>query len=573
MGLKQVVVGYSIGLVSIAVLGWLLHSESKQEKSASLYNTIKEPERSVNEVKEPERSVNEVQNPILEPVKTEITESEKTPEVNGLSKFFEEEEFDGKIYLDVKDTAPLIKKRDPIVIVNSRVFKISADYRYSADRDEITIVRLKDNSSEAAKKQLSDLGIQFHSYLNVNAFYVTGITKENIEELYGSGLVDGIVPLNARDKISPEVWSRGPIAQANGKYSVATFMSDQDKQVVSNAITQAGGKITQTTDDSIVADFARLEDIAEIAKHPFVYALQSGPTPPTVNNNVDSAAASQVTAGNRAAWGVNGTGITVAIWDGGRVDTCHTDFGARVSLIENPMACDLTTYNPNNYDDHATHVAGTIGGSGAGNANAMGLSPGVIIRSFNFNGDVFTEIANDKANHTLSNHSWGRIDGWDFRDHDNSAATPNCWHYYGNNFGQYLNDSRQLDKLSLGYQLLVWAAGNDHNDIPPQAPAGVPLPPRPANLCAADNWPTLAADPNLAGVNGFTTIGPLAGAKNIITVGSIVPPNAISAFSSRGPTLDGRIKPDIVADGDNTTSTVPDNSKRLMNPRLETNPA
>ena len=57
--------------------------------------------------------------------------------------------------------------------------------------------------------------------------------------------------------------------------------------------------------------------------------------------------------------------------------------------------------------------------------------------------------------------------------------------------------------------------------------------------------------------NVFRTVPSPATAKNSITVGSLVPgTNSLSGFSSRGPTDDGRIRPDLVATGGHT-STLP----------------
>ncbi|HEX8618864.1 MAG TPA: S8 family serine peptidase, partial [Thermoanaerobaculia bacterium] len=70
---------------------------------------------------------------------------------------------------------------------------------------------------------------------------------------------------------------------------------------------------------------------------------------------------------------------------------------------------------------------------------------------------------------------------------------------------------------------------------------------------------TVRHDPSLP----YDTIGVTAGAKNIITVGSVaasVASATISDFSSRGPAKDGRIKPEVVARGSSVFSSVPTNS-------------
>ena len=49
--------------------------------------------------------------------------------------------------------------------------------------------------------------------------------------------------------------------------------------------------------------------------------------------------------------------------------------------------------------------------------------------------------------------------------------------------------------------------------------------------------------------SGFYTVGTPANAKNIIGVGAASGASNLAGFSSRGPTPDGRIKPDLVAPG------------------------
>jgi len=58
-----------------------------------------------------------------------------------------------------------------------------------------------------------------------------------------------------------------------------------------------------------------------------------------------------------------------------------------------------------------------------------------------------------------------------------------------------------------------------------------------------------------------TTINMLGSTKNTITVGAMVEVGfGIASFSGRGPTTDGRVKPEIVAKGTNQFSTFPNNA-------------
>jgi hypothetical protein len=94
-------------------------------------------------------------------------------------------------------------------------------------------------------------------------------------------------------------------------------------------------------------------------------------------------AAANVTPLAAAPYNLTGAGVTVLVYDGGTIDAAHPDFGARV--IQNDGSA---------LSQHGTHVAGTLGGSGAnsngndsnGNPNGgaanqwAGMAPGVNMR-------------------------------------------------------------------------------------------------------------------------------------------------------------------------------------------------
>ncbi|MCU1347884.1 MAG: type sorting protein, partial [Acidobacteria bacterium] len=60
--------------------------------------------------------------------------------------------------------------------------------------------------------------------------------------------------------------------------------------------------------------------------------------------------------------------------------------------------------------------------------------------------------------------------------------------------------------------------------------------------------------------NPYGSLGMTASSKNVIAVGATDSLKGIAAFSSRGPTKDGRVKPDLTARGISTYSTLPNNN-------------
>ena len=76
--------------------------------------------------------------------------------------------------------------------------------------------------------------------------------------------------------------------------------------------------------------------------------------PPQQEHNNGCRAAAKVDSVQAAPYNLTGSGIVAAMWDGGRADDSHTDFGSRVIGTDESA---VTT--------HATHVAGTIGAGAA----------------------------------------------------------------------------------------------------------------------------------------------------------------------------------------------------------------
>lgn len=199
--------------------------------------------------------------------------------------------------------------------------------------------------------------------------------------------------------------------------------------------------------------------------------------------------------GAPAVWqaGVTGAGIKVAVVDTG-IDSTHPDFANRISQIK-----DFTGEGPSDNNGHGTHVAGIIGGTGAasggkykGVASACTLLAAKVLRGdgSGSTSDVMAGIewAVQQGVHVinLSLGSDGACDGTD-------ALSTLC-------------DAA----VARGIVLCV-AAGN--------------------------------AGP------GASTVGSPGCAKTVITVGATTDADQVAGFSSRGPTSDARVKPEVCFPG------------------------
>lgn len=207
-------------------------------------------------------------------------------------------------------------------------------------------------------------------------------------------------------------------------------------------------------------------------------------------------------------YNLNGAGITVAEWDGGDADNTHPDLAGRVRRLDDASI-----------SSHATHVAGTVVGSGANSGGTYrGMAPSASIVSQLWWGsasEAFSEYAGviNSWNATIATNSWGY------------GATPpsGCTNVLGN----YFSECATLDNIVRGSAgspiVILHSAGNDRSQNP--------------DYCGSIGW-------------SFNTVGALASAKNVITVGAINSDiSSMTSFSSWGPTDDGRVKPDVVGPG------------------------
>ncbi|XCN73076.1 MAG: S8 family serine peptidase [Candidatus Electrothrix aestuarii] len=267
-----------------------------------------------------------------------------------------------------------------------------------------------------------------------------------------------------------------------------------------------------------------------------------------------------------------GASILAAIFDGGAVRNTHQEF--RVDMLSpdgnsaSPIyRVDKRTSSP--YSNHATHVAGTMAAQGVRDA-ARGMARKLRLLSFDWKDDLVNLEA--VADHiTVSNHSYGPFTGW---SHNEELGG---WIWWGNishsdkedsTFGKYTSDNAMLDNILYTHPelLTVVAAGNDRIDAPISQPERHYFIDGINPLTGQANWKISSDIRNADGFDqgGLDTISGLGVSKNVLCVGAINDQfrNGVqisetiksTSFSNWGPTDDGRIKPDVVANGDTLLS-------------------
>ncbi len=362
--------------------------------------------------------------------------------------------------------------------------------------------------SEQSRLQLKADGIELGAYLAGNA-YLAAIPAGfdfNRAALHQMISVNNLPPAY---KLAPNVLDDQKVTgKAQGKLLAITYQAAAGRAAAETALQTAGAQIAVTTFtpfDVIFIHPANPVVINAITALPFVtyISLQQMEATPLNNNDIAAHGFSSI----QSLFGRNlrGKNVTVGVGDNAEISS-HMDFTARLinRVFATPQA-------------HGTHTSGTTAGAGIINPLYQGMAPKSTIISQWFN-DVITNTPT-------------------YVTDNNMVATNNSYTTADNGCpgeGVYDVTSNYVDAQMKTYDevLHVFAAGND---------GGFNCSPYPVSFATIKSgWQC---------------------AKNVFTVGNLAAASyTINAGSSRGPVADGRIKPEIVANGTSVSSAFPNNA-------------
>jgi subtilisin family serine protease len=270
-------------------------------------------------------------------------------------------------------------------------------------------------------------------------------------------------------------------------------------------------------------------------------------------------------------FGLTGVGQIVAVTDTGLdiQEDLSPDFGGRVARgfsraqMFAPCAGLDASQEPNSWSDlqgHGTHVAGTIVGTGelsGGRFAGMAPAARLVVQSVSSGGEQLDCLPDAEEYLQLGYDAGARIHNGSFGRRTGGGSCE---------FGCYTAEDSAVDDFLWRHKdyLFVVAAGNGARDI--SAPFGQIDPDSITSPATAKNVLTVGASENdrpgasgcWSGTPERTCWGSLdpsnsSGFRNAPFATDPISNNStgMAAFSGRGPTDDGRIKPEIVAPGTN----------------------
>jgi serine protease AprX len=431
------------------------------------------------------------------------------------------------------------------------------------------IVQFKKPILESDKKTLISQGFQIHSYLPDDALIVRG-SSQKISALRSEAGIQAVVAFLPHMKLSLTLGALSSLTNETRETFIVSLFNSSEANLIQNKI-QALNKailIQQVSGRSIVVTGSRAQ-LQELASIEGVENIQSFMQVQPLHQLFEASDVPAATAGDYTDLNGFETGTRVmnfdSIWslgitgqnqivgmadtglDSGDSKAIHQDFqggvksGYAVGLFGKSWADPM---------GHGTHVAGSVLGRGVASG---GLLKGGAYSAQMVAQGMWSPILNNLSvpNNLATMFNQAYADG--ARVHTNSwgAAT---------NFGAYEKMAAAVDEVMFEKQdmLILFAAGNsgvdknrdgriDANSI------GTPG--------TSKNALTVGASENLLAVGGIQKkIGELNGSASNWPAAPITEStlsdniNGIAMFSSRGPTNDGRLKPEIVAPGTNILS-------------------
>jgi hypothetical protein len=388
--------------------------------------------------------------------------------------------------------------------------KAGVNLRTSKTGKSFVIIQFEEIPTKEEREQLKKEGVELLDYIPNYAYtaIISGSTTQNtLARMRGRAMIE----LSPEQKMEPDL--------ANGRFPVHAVKSPGTidvwinfprsfslEEVKENLKNQNFELISdQYKSHQILGLRIPTERLRELAGEPYIQYVQPAPPEDKSFNNksVANGRANILTSNLPGGKNLSGQGVVVGVGDESN-PLQHVDFSGR---IINRAAIETGS--------HGVHVMGTLGGGGIMNERYVGYAPKTTIVAQSFSNILAysPEYVKDFGM-VITNNSYG-------------GDVNNC-----QTFGIYDLYSRILDEQALQLPNLqhVFAAGNSGN-----------------GTCSplAQGFGTV--------LSGYQT------AKNVLSVGNTLETSVIGTSSSKGPVRDGRIKPEICAQGSAVMSTIPVN--------------
>ena len=374
--------------------------------------------------------------------------------------------------------------------------------------DYFMMVQFDHHLSPAEKSKLKTQGIELQEYIPSFAYIAQVAKNANLE----NSIVKFIIPFRPTYKYSIElVKNKIPIHAVIGnevRLNVMKFDGISMDDFMSSL--RVRGYTPEMISERMVVvetELSKLKELASVAVVKYIEPVHPDP----VKEGLRGRSVQRVNMISKGPGdGFDGEGVVVGLADDGGVS--HVDFKGR-----------LSDFTANEGGTHGDMTGGLAVGAGNINPLGMGMATGAYLNLYDFNGS----FNNPPVTSAVDNFN-------------NLGQIISSTSYSESSGAQYTERSNFVDnQLYNNNQLLhFFSAGNSSSSNSSPVYGGI----------VASN----------GGYFGNITGGTKA-AKNTIAVANLLYNDDRVGSSSRGPTADGRVKPDISAHGNGNLSLDPNN--------------
>lgn len=385
-----------------------------------------------------------------------------------------------------------------------------ANLRISGAIKRFVIIQFENIPTQEERGQLKKEGIELLDYIP-NYAYTATIANQGSQSILARMKGRSVIELSPEQKMQPGL--------ANGRIPVHAVKSPGTVDVWINyprtfSFEEVRDGLKEQNFELISDQFKAYQVVAlripterlkELASQPYIQYVQAIPQEDKGFNNKSTSNARANILHSSAPGGRNLTGEGVVVGVGDDANPLqHIDINSR---IVNRNSTEIGT--------HGVHVMGTLAGGGIMNERFSGYAPKatIVAQSFSSILSYSPQYVQDFGM-VITNNSYG-------------GDVNNCETFGVYDLYSYILDQQAIQLPSLQH---VFAAGNSGT-----------------SNCS----PYTAGFGNV--LSGYQT------AKNVISVGNTTEASVIATASSKGPVRDGRIKPEITAQGTSVMSTIPVN--------------
>ena len=409
-------------------------------------------------------------------------------------------------------------------VANVSLPAVQAAVDAAADGRTHVVVQFERVPNQTQRDALATSGVQLLGYVGEGAYFAT--IDANMAAATGIAAVPGlrgVEPMTAEHRLHPMLAS-----SQIPEHAVVDSLSDGRRLIAlyvifqTDVAYQTSVELVQSLGGTVIDYIGRLnglvvevpeDTISTLADSDAVQWIEP-PLPRLTGMNDQVREATQADELQDTPYELDGSGVTVLVYDGGIARESHVDFEGR-----------LIPFDTSALNSHATHVAGTIGGAGVADSRYRGVAPGVTILSCGLDGvgsdsPLYNNPGDMEADYNAAIEAGAMLANTSLGTNVEANGFDCAWQ------GDYGVTAALIDEMVAGKFgepfRIVWAASNE----------------RSGSRC------------DVEGYGDYYSISPPAGAKNQICVGAVNSDDeSMTTFSGWGPTDDGRLKPDVCAPG------------------------